>query len=99
MYSHVHVLVLVALLQFGADCSIRNTDGKTALDMADPSAHFVLSGEYQKEELLEAARTGNIEVLQSLLTPINVNCHADDGRKVLVEGNGGGWKGRKETVY
>ncbi|CAL8318004.1 unnamed protein product [Lota lota] len=38
-------------------------------------------GEYKKEELLEAARSGNEEKLMALLTPINVNCHARDGRK------------------
>lgn len=72
----------VALMQNKADCSIRNTDGKTALDLSDPSTHLVLTGEYRKEELLEAARTGNTGVLMALLTPLNVNCHAGDGRKV-----------------
>lgn len=38
-------------------------------------------GEYKKDELLEAARSGNEEKLMSLLTPLNVNCHASDGRK------------------
>ena len=42
----------------------------------------VLSGEYRKDELLEAARAGNDEKLLSLLTSMNVNCHASDGRKV-----------------
>jgi protein-L-isoaspartate O-methyltransferase len=40
------------------------------------------SGEYRKDELLEAARSGNEEKLLSLLTSANVNCHASDGRKV-----------------
>lgn len=71
-----------ALMQNKADCSIRNTDGKTALDLSDPSTRLVLTGEYRKEELLEAARTGNTGVLMALLTPLNVNCHAGDGRKV-----------------
>ncbi|MGH0181638.1 UNVERIFIED_CONTAM: hypothetical protein FKN15_007279 [Acipenser sinensis] len=39
-------------------------------------------GEYKKDELLEAARSGNEEKLMALLTPLNVNCHASDGRKV-----------------
>ena len=69
-------------MQNKADCSIRNTDGKTALDLSDPSTRLVLTGEYRKEELLEAARTGNTGVLMALLTPLNVNCHAGDGRKV-----------------
>ena len=45
-----------ALLQHRADASIRNTDGKTALDLAEPMAAQVLSGEYKKNELLQAAR-------------------------------------------
>jgi hypothetical protein len=46
--------------------------------------YFLLfkSGEYRKDELLEAARSGNEEKLLSLLTSTNVNCHASDGRKV-----------------
>ena len=41
----------------------------------------VLSGDFKKDELLEAARTGNEQILQQYLTPLNVNCHACDGRK------------------
>ena len=37
---------LPVLLQRGADPNIRNTDGKTALDLADPSAKSVLTGEF-----------------------------------------------------
>jgi hypothetical protein len=43
-----------------------------------------ISGEYKKDELLEAARSGNEEQMMALLTPLNVNCHASDGRKVLL---------------
>ncbi|XP_070541191.1 poly [ADP-ribose] polymerase tankyrase-2-like [Ptychodera flava] len=73
--------VCIVLLQHGGDPNIRNTDGKTALDLAEPSARAVLTGEYKKDELLEAARSGNEDKLMSLLTPLNVNCHASDGRK------------------
>uniref|UniRef100_A0A4W4E2T3 Poly [ADP-ribose] polymerase n=1 Tax=Electrophorus electricus TaxID=8005 RepID=A0A4W4E2T3_ELEEL len=73
--------VCIVLLQHGADPNIRNTDGKSALDLADPSAKTVLTGEYKKDELLEAARSGNEDKLMALLTPLNVNCHASDGRK------------------
>uniref|UniRef100_H2ZNG0 Poly [ADP-ribose] polymerase n=1 Tax=Ciona savignyi TaxID=51511 RepID=H2ZNG0_CIOSA len=38
-------------------------------------------GEFKKDELLEAARGGNEDQLMDLLTPLNVNCHASDGRK------------------
>ena len=34
------------LLQHGAEPTIRNTDGRTALDLADPSAKAVLTGEF-----------------------------------------------------
>ena len=44
------------LLQHHSDPSIRNTDGKTALDLAEPLASQALSGEYKRNELLEAAR-------------------------------------------
>ena len=74
--------VCVMLLQHGADPTLRNTEGKTALDVADPLTKPVLTGtDYKKDELLEAARSGNEERLLALLTPLNVNCHASDGRK------------------
>ena len=70
------------LLQHGADPGIRNTDGKSPSDLADPLTKTVLSGEYKREELLEAAKQGNEDKVLSLLTPLNVNSHAGDGRKV-----------------
>ncbi|CDW57235.1 tankyrase 1 [Trichuris trichiura] len=73
--------VCIALLQSGANPNIRNLDGKTPFDLADSNSRAVLTGEYRKDELLEAARSGNEELLMSLLTPLNVNIHADDGRK------------------
>uniref|UniRef100_A0ABD2WCZ9 Poly [ADP-ribose] polymerase n=1 Tax=Trichogramma kaykai TaxID=54128 RepID=A0ABD2WCZ9_9HYME len=73
--------VCIALLQHGADPNIRNTEGKTALELADPVTKPVLTGEYKKDELLEAARSGNEERLLQLLNPLNVNCHASDGRR------------------
>lgn len=41
----------------------------------------MLTGEYRKDELLEAARLGAEDRLLALLTPLNVNCHAGDGRR------------------
>lgn len=41
----------------------------------------MLSGDFKKDDLLEAARGGNEDKLMDLLTPLNVNCHACDGRK------------------
>lgn len=70
-----------ALLQHGADPSIRNTEGKTAVEVAEGGPRAVLTGEHRKEELLEAARAGAEERLVALLTPLNVNCHASDGRR------------------
>ncbi|XP_047228404.1 poly [ADP-ribose] polymerase tankyrase-1-like isoform X2 [Girardinichthys multiradiatus] len=46
-----------------------------------PATHRSQRGEYKKDEMLEAARSGNEEKLMALLTPLNVNCHASDGRK------------------
>ena len=45
---------------------------------------FFVSGEYKKDELLESARSGSEEKMVSLITPLNVNCHASDGRKVIM---------------
>ncbi|XP_065348135.1 poly [ADP-ribose] polymerase tankyrase [Cloeon dipterum] len=73
--------VCIALLQHGADPSIRNSEAKTALDLAEGSTRAVLTGEYRKEELLEAARAGGEDKLNVLLNPLNVNCHASDGRR------------------
>ncbi|KRX95030.1 Tankyrase-1, partial [Trichinella pseudospiralis] len=73
--------VCIVLLQNGANPLVQNLDGKTPLDIADSAVKEVLTGEYRKEELLEAARNGNEEVLLSLVTPLSVNIHANDGRK------------------
>ncbi|XP_067936599.1 poly [ADP-ribose] polymerase tankyrase-1-like isoform X2 [Watersipora subatra] len=73
--------VCLVLLQHRADPLVKNLDGKTPLDLSDPAAKNVLTGEYKKDELLEAARSGNEEKLMTYLTPLNVNCHASDGRK------------------
>ncbi|CAG0883067.1 unnamed protein product [Cyprideis torosa] len=75
--------VCILLLQNMADPNIRNSDGKTALDVADIAggARSVLMGEFRKEEILDAARSGSVEKLLSLLTPLSVNCHASDGRR------------------
>lgn len=51
------------------------------MELADPITKPVLTGEYKKDELLEAARSGNEERLLQLLNPLNVNCHASDGRR------------------
>ncbi|XP_018427337.1 PREDICTED: tankyrase-2 isoform X4 [Nanorana parkeri] len=79
--------VCIVLLQHGADPTIRNTDSRTALDLSDPSAKTVLTGEYKMDELLESARSGNEEKMMALLTPLNVNSHASDGRKVSALDN------------
>ncbi|OWR50508.1 Tankyrase [Danaus plexippus plexippus] len=71
----------VSLLQHGADPNIRNTEGKTPLDLADPATKPVLTGEYCASDVLEAARSGADDRLASLLTPLNVNVHASDGRR------------------
>lgn len=69
------------MLQHGANPNIRNSEQKTPLDLADDNTRPVLTGEYRKDELLEAARSGAEDRLLTLLTPLNVNCHACDGRR------------------
>ncbi|XP_055375005.1 poly [ADP-ribose] polymerase tankyrase [Condylostylus longicornis] len=73
--------VCIALLQHGANSNIRNSEQKTPLELADENTRPVLTGEYRKDELLEAARSGAEDKLLSFLTPLNVNCHASDGRR------------------
>lgn len=52
VYSSNTLFTVVALLQHGADPSIRNTEGKTAVEVAEAGPHSVLTGEHRKEELL-----------------------------------------------
>lgn len=73
--------VCIILLQHGASAFAENSDKKTPIDLADGDAKAVFTGEYRKDELLEAARSGNEQTVLNLLTPFNLNCHADDGRK------------------
>ncbi|KAI5640801.1 ankyrin repeats (many copies) domain-containing protein [Phthorimaea operculella] len=65
----------------GAHPNIRNTEGKTCLDLADAATRPVLTGEYCAGDVLEAARAGADDRLAALLTPLNVNVHARDGRR------------------
>lgn len=80
-FKFIFLSLQLALLQHGGDPSIRNSENKTPLDIADPCVIPVLTGEYRKDELLEAARLGAEDRLLALLTPLNVNCHAADGRR------------------
>ena len=75
--------VILVLVQNGADLKIKNSDGKIPLDLnpSNENVKAILNGEYRKNEILEAARTGQEETLIQLLTPLNVNCHVSDGRK------------------
>ena len=43
-FTDLCFIIYAVLLQHGADPNIRNTDGKTPLDLADPSAKSVLIG-------------------------------------------------------
>jgi tankyrase len=62
------------LLQQGADPTLRNSEGKTALDVADPLTRPVLSeADYRKDELLEVARSG--ESGQTLLSAFHPLFH------------------------
>lgn len=56
----------------------------SAIDLCPDGSDLklILTGEYRKSELLEAARQGDESTLLTLLTPLNVNINASDGRKV-----------------
>ncbi|KAL3319329.1 hypothetical protein Ciccas_002011 [Cichlidogyrus casuarinus] len=73
--------VCLLLLQAKANPSFLNGDKKSPLDLAQGACRDVILGEFKKDELLDACRTGDKEVVLSLMTPQNVNCHASDGRK------------------
>lgn len=73
--------VSLILLQHSANPELRNSENKTPLDLADANTKPILTGEYRKDELLEAARLGDEQRLLELLNPLNVNCHASDGRR------------------
>lgn len=68
-------------MKIGANAELRNSENKTPLDLADANTKPILTGEYRKDELLEAARLGDEQRLMELLNPLNVNCHASDGRR------------------
>ena len=76
---------VLVLLKNSADMTLRNSEKKTAYDLCEAAGNVqlgqVLTGEYRKSELFEACRTGNEELLERILTPLNVNCFATDGRK------------------
>lgn len=73
--------VCLYLLKKGADAKLTNSEGKTALDLASLNVRSLLTGDFRKHELLESARNGYEDKMLSLLTPLNVNCHASDGRR------------------
>ncbi|XP_051533471.1 poly [ADP-ribose] polymerase tankyrase-1-like isoform X4 [Myxocyprinus asiaticus] len=80
--SFGHAEVVSLLLCQGGDPNARDNWNYTPLHEAAIKGKIdVCIGEYKKDELLEAARSGNEEKLMALLTPLNVNCHASDGRK------------------
>jgi tankyrase len=75
--------IIQVLLNNNAELSLKNQDGKTPVDLSknDQQVSSILCGEYRKNDILEAARTGNEDKLKQLLTPVNVNCRANDDRK------------------
>lgn len=78
--------VAALLVRRGADVNLKNSDGQSPLDLCPEGSELrlLLSGEYRKAELLEAAKKGDEKTLLQLLTPLNVNSMATDGRKVKI---------------
>lgn len=76
--------VAALLIRRGADVNRKNSDDKSPLDLCPDGSdlRLLLTGEYRKAELLEAAKRGDEKTLLHLLTPLNVNAQASDGRKV-----------------
>jgi tankyrase len=75
--------VALLLVRHGANVDKKNLDGLTPLDLCrnDSDLKALLTGEYRKSEFLEAARRGDESLVEQLLTPLNVNSHASDGRR------------------
>ena len=73
-----NTLMLSKITKFVIYAKRVNSDILTLLEVLDLKCFL---GEYKKYDLLEASRSGNDIKLMSLLTPLNVNCHASDGRK------------------
>jgi len=68
------------LLKNGADCSKRNRDGNTALDLVketDTDIQDLLRGD---AALLDAAKKGCLARVQKLCTHENINCRDQQGR-------------------
>uniref|UniRef100_A0AAQ4NNV2 Poly [ADP-ribose] polymerase n=1 Tax=Gasterosteus aculeatus aculeatus TaxID=481459 RepID=A0AAQ4NNV2_GASAC len=70
----------ILLLQHGADPNIRNTDGKSALDLADPSAKAVLTGQY-----LSASKCNCPDGLHPLLQSTPLHLAAGYNRVRIVQ--------------
>ena len=79
--------MVALLIRRGADVACKNCDGKSPLDLCPEASDLraLLTGEYRKSEFLEAAKKGDEKTLLQLLTPLNVNAQATDGRKVCVD--------------
>lgn len=77
MFSSLHLRRPV-LLQHGADPNIRNTDGKSALDLADPSAKAVLTGQSLLSALLfHLHRTFNAILSNVMVAPRRLTLRPD----------------------
>jgi len=67
------------LLQHGADPNIRNTDGKSALDLAEPSAKAVLTGQSMSVCLSSPSHTG-----QHMSVCLSVKSHTHTDQHVCL---------------
>ncbi|XP_052242175.1 uncharacterized protein LOC127852295 isoform X2 [Dreissena polymorpha] len=83
-----HAKIVQLLLQHGADVTLRNYEGHTALDVASPSIRSILlesverTTEASHQLLLQAAWQGDIKVILRLLSQkkvLDINCKNADG--------------------
>ncbi|XP_060566033.1 serine-rich adhesin for platelets-like isoform X2 [Ruditapes philippinarum] len=83
-----HAKIVQLLLRHGADITLRNYEGQTAVEVASPSIRSILlesverSTEASHQLLLQAAWQGDIQVVSRLLSQkkvLDINCQNADG--------------------
>ncbi|CAH1787728.1 unnamed protein product [Owenia fusiformis] len=87
-----HTKIVQLLLKHGADITLRNYDGKTAVELASPAIKTLLLEAVERNgvshrNLLQAAWQGNSKAVKKLLSgdkSLDVNCKNADGLTPLL---------------